>query len=91
MKTKVVILRFYAHYRFHLTEYGKAMAEKFGFTDDIDENGCVIAKVYYQLLRKTSRKGRLVNVFFYKIKQPCPQGLSSSCPVPSRSSLASRD
>ena len=35
------------------------MAEKFGFTDDIDENGCVIAKVYYQLLRKTSRKGRL--------------------------------
>ena len=37
------------------------MAEKFGFTDDIDENGCVAAKVYYQLLRKTSRKGRLVN------------------------------
>lgn len=60
------------------------MAEKFGFTDDIDENGCVIAKVYYQLLRKTSRKGRLVNVFLHKIKQRRPQGLSSSRPVPSR-------
>lgn len=34
------------------------MAEKFGFTEDIDENGCVASKVYYQLLRKTSRKGR---------------------------------
>lgn len=60
------------------------MAEKFGFTDDIDENGCVIAKVYYQLLRKTSRKGRLVNVCLHKIKQLLPQGLSSSRPVASR-------
>ena len=60
------------------------MAEKFGFTDDIDENGCVIAKVYYQLLRKTSRKGRLVNVCLHKIKPLRPQGLSSSRPVPSR-------
>lgn len=60
------------------------MAEKFGFTDDIDENGCVIAKVYYQLLRKTSRKGRLVNVCLHKIKQLRPQGLSSSRPVASR-------
>lgn len=44
--------------KFLLTDYGKAMAEKFGFTGDIDENGCVVSKVYYQLLRKTSRKGR---------------------------------
>lgn len=44
--------------RFLLTDFGKAMAEKFGFTEDIDENGCVTSKVYYQLLRKTSRKGR---------------------------------
>ena len=58
------------------------MAEKFGFTDDIDENGCVIAKVYYQLLRKTSRKGRLVKVFLDKINHLRPQGLSSR-PVPS--------
>ena len=60
------------------------MAEKFGFTDDIDENGCVIAKVYYQLLRKTSPKGRLVKVFLDNIKQLRPQGLSSSRPVPFR-------
>ena len=59
------------------------MAEKFGFTDDIDANGCVIAKVYYQLLRKTSRKGRLVKVFLDKINHLRPQGLSSSRPVPS--------
>lgn len=45
-------------FRFLLTDFGKAMAEKFGFTEDIDENGCVASKVYYQLLRKTSRKGR---------------------------------
>ncbi|XP_074606134.1 DNA polymerase subunit gamma-1-like [Acropora palmata] len=44
--------------KFLLTDFGKAMAEKFGFTEDIDENGCVASKVYYQLLRKTSRKGR---------------------------------
>ena len=38
------------------------MAEKFGFAEDVDENGCVVTKVYYQLLRKTSRKGRYVDV-----------------------------
>ena len=46
--------------RFLLTDYGRALAEKFGFSDDIDENGCVFPKVYYQLLRKTTRRGRLV-------------------------------
>lgn len=45
-------------YRFLLTEYGKAVAEKHGFSEEIDENGCVVAKVYYQLVRKTSRRKR---------------------------------
>ena len=47
-------------WRFLLTDYGKSVAEKHGFSEDIDENGCVFAKVYYQLLRKTSRRKRWV-------------------------------
>ncbi|KAJ7388949.1 hypothetical protein OS493_034581 [Desmophyllum pertusum] len=44
--------------KFHLTDFGKAMAERVGIAEDIDENGCVVSKVYYQLLRKSSRRAR---------------------------------
>lgn len=44
--------------KFLLTDFGKNMAQRFGFGEDVDENGCVVAKVYYQLLRKTARRRR---------------------------------
>lgn len=44
--------------KFLLTDFGREMAQRFGFAEDIDENGCVVAKVYYQLLRKTARRRR---------------------------------
>ncbi|PFX16645.1 DNA polymerase subunit gamma-1 [Stylophora pistillata] len=49
--------------RFLLTDFGREMAQRFGVAEDIDENGCVVAKVYYQLLRKTARRRRESEMF----------------------------
>jgi ERCC4-type nuclease len=47
-----------------LSDYGHEVADKMGYTDKIDENGCIERKVYWDLVR-SAKRGRLEKSLYY--------------------------